>query len=563
MKISTLDKTVAVLLKDFFFIPRFQRPYSWEKEQVEQFWRDTVVENTADYFIGSVVLYEEDGSLGIVDGQQRITTIVMLLAALRDAFDENNLGELAKGLQEILEKRDVENRKRFALRTETSFPYLQDKILRHGKSVLVHDPGAEEKALQWAFDFLGKQIAEATEKWAAESKPENRIETILRSIRDKILALKLISVDLENEDDAYIIFETLNTRGKDLQVSHLLKNLFARLLKPTNKDLDPVKEKWTKVLGTFEASQVEIDADVFLHHFWLSRAKYVTATKMFADMKHEIMKSGKAKEVLDDLIADAPIYRTVVEPGFGKWKKDQAKLRDSLAALSVFRVQQPYPLVLSIMRAYKGGLSKKNAQAMLWAIERFHFTFTAIGGQSSSGGISLMYARWARDLYVAHKCGDEGAVQRVMKEIISELAKKGPPRDDFIAGFKALRYSDQLTKQKRLVQYILRKISDHQAHGGVAIDHTQMTIEHVAPQNPSSPPGVSEEHVAMLGNLLWCDSELQGKLDNKKFSEKVAVLKDSNVSGKDRIIGNDKWGEAEIEKRTAELAALAFDEVWA
>jgi uncharacterized protein with ParB-like and HNH nuclease domain len=123
MKISTLDKTVnGLLLKDFFFVSRFQRPYSWEKEQVEQFWRDTIVENAAEYFIGSVVLYKQAGAFGLVDGQQRITTVVMLLAALRDAFDENDLSDLAEGLQAILESPDVDNRKRFVLRTETSFP---------------------------------------------------------------------------------------------------------------------------------------------------------------------------------------------------------------------------------------------------------------------------------------------------------------------------------------------------------------------------------------------------------------------------------------------------------
>jgi uncharacterized protein DUF262 len=79
MKITTLDRTVADVLKEFMFVPRFQRPYSWEKEQVEQFWEDTVRENKSDYFIGSIVIFRQGNEFGIVDGQQRITTLVLTL----------------------------------------------------------------------------------------------------------------------------------------------------------------------------------------------------------------------------------------------------------------------------------------------------------------------------------------------------------------------------------------------------------------------------------------------------------------------------------------------------
>lgn len=89
MKIRSIDKNIADILNSGFYqIPRFQRPYSWERENIEDFWTDVFVNSGPDYFIGSMVVYKPENSdiAFVVDGQQRLTTITMLLAALRNAF---------------------------------------------------------------------------------------------------------------------------------------------------------------------------------------------------------------------------------------------------------------------------------------------------------------------------------------------------------------------------------------------------------------------------------------------------------------------------------------------
>lgn len=81
MNISSIDKTIRTDLKSSYYkIPRFQRPYSWEREHIEDFWNDSIRESSGDYFIGSMVVYEmSTDTYGVVDGQQRLTTITMLL----------------------------------------------------------------------------------------------------------------------------------------------------------------------------------------------------------------------------------------------------------------------------------------------------------------------------------------------------------------------------------------------------------------------------------------------------------------------------------------------------
>jgi uncharacterized protein with ParB-like and HNH nuclease domain len=150
MKITCADKEVGQLLKEAFYkIPRFQRPYSWDHVNVEEFWNDAVVESEGDYFIGNFVLYEDKGALGVVDGQQRLTTITLLLCALRNALKAQGDKKLAQGLHNLIERPDINSEMFYVLQTETSYPYLQEYIQKFGsKPTTSDDAGPEEKKIR-------------------------------------------------------------------------------------------------------------------------------------------------------------------------------------------------------------------------------------------------------------------------------------------------------------------------------------------------------------------------------------------------------------------------------
>jgi uncharacterized protein with ParB-like and HNH nuclease domain len=228
-----------------------------------------------------------------------------------------------------------------------------------------------------------------------------KIREALTRIRDKILALKVIYIDLDNEDDAYLIFETLNTRGKDLTPSDLVKSHLTKLLKPTNKNVDHTKDAWNGMVELIEGSAADLTVTSYLHHYWLSRHEYVTVKKLYKDLKRKVNKQN-AKDFLDSLIRDARTYREIQETAYRKWNKNDQQIRDSLDALNLFRLKQPLPMMLAIMHAYDAGeLKQKHAEGILRTIENFHFIFTAITSQRSSGGISFMYALHARSLLAA------------------------------------------------------------------------------------------------------------------------------------------------------------------
>jgi uncharacterized protein with ParB-like and HNH nuclease domain len=316
MKITCLDKQVGQFLKESFYrIPRFQRPYSWDRTNIEEFWNDAVVENESQYFIGNFVVYDDKTALGVVDGQQRLTTITLLLCVLRNTFQQHGLSHLANGIHGLIERTDISDQRFYVLQTETSYPFFQEHIQKFGdKPGAGSDAGPEEQLLKQAFEYFQTNMTDVVNAIGAlpnlsQAKKKARIQDELTKIRDKVLSLKLIFTALENDDDAYVIFETLNTRGKDLTLSDLVKSHLARLLKPANSGVDLAKDKWSEIHKVFEASQADLSVSTFIHHFWLSRYEYITEKNLYKSLKERCQfVLGRSAQRQHDL----PIYSRAV-----------------------------------------------------------------------------------------------------------------------------------------------------------------------------------------------------------------------------------------------------------
>lgn len=565
MKITCIDKEMKTVLESGFYkIPRFQRPYLWEKEQVEDFWTDAIASTEPEYFIGSMVVFGPiNETFGVVDGQQRLTTVSMILAAIRNKLNAENEELLAKGLHRLVERPDINFADQFVIQTETSYPYLQEKIQKFGEpDVDDIEAGQEEERLQRAFDLITSFVDDAVNSVKANmtipaKDRQNEIRKSLLTLRDRVLGLKLIFVELDNEDDAYLIFETLNTRGKDLSVSDLVKNHLTRLIKPTNANVDLARDRWNKIVETLEGSQEDLKLNSFLLHLWLSEHEFTTEKKLFKAIRSSVRKDN-AKAYLKKLGAEAATYRQIQETSYWKWKKEEVDIKGSLDALAVFRVKLQIPFLMAVMRDYKAGnIKKKHAEDILRAVENFHFMFTSVTSQRSSGGISQMYALHARQLLAAP---DLPAKQTCLNELKVKLRDKKPSFAEFETDFMAIGFTNDFTKQKKLVQYILARI-DEWSSKGVHIDYERMSIEHIASQNPGK-AGVSAKSVGMIGNLILVDAETNGKLANKDFAAKLKILSSTHVYLDDHIKQATNWTDKEIELRTRTLAKLAYEKIW-
>ncbi len=565
MKINSLDKNIkALLTSNYYNIPRFQRPYSWDRENVSEFWNDAIADSDGDYFIGSMVVFKSNGDLyGVVDGQQRLTTIMMILCALRNALDKDNFSDLATGIHSLIERNNIDNKSQYILSTETSYPYFQEYIQKRGKPSIDITAGEEEKNIENAFAMMNTYINEAIDSVRKDptlnkEKKQEKIKEKLLMVRDKILNLKLIFIELDSEDDAYVIFETLNTRGKDLSVSDLVKNHLAKYIKPKNVTVDTHKIQWERILSTIDGSAADLEMDNYLHHYWLSKYDFVTLKKLFKQVRKRVVKNN-AQDFLDEVEKDSITYREIHETNYRKWAVEELVLKKSLDALSVFRVKQQIPMVLSLMRDYKSKQIKlKHVQDTLLAIENFHFIFTAVTSQRSSGGISLMYASAAKKLDGARSISEE---LKVLKDFKSKVRKKIPTYKEFEVNFSEIVFTNELTKNKKLVQYILSKIDGH-LQKTYTVDYDNMTIEHIAPQDQKGSKKLKSKTIGQLGNLLFLNKELNEKLKSKNFTEKRKILQDNSVVLDKKIKDVKAWGEKEIQERTKYFAKLAYEKIW-
>jgi hypothetical protein len=564
MKITCVDEEVAGLLgRGYYIIPRFQRPFAWDNENIDDFLDDVVARGGEDYFIGSMVVYEDGKTTyALVDGQQRLTTITLMLCALRDAFADLQDHASAEGLQGLIEKRDLRAQLKFVLQTPSGYPYFQDVIQRYGEAKGKHEIGPDERRLTDAFNRIKRYIKAGADSFLKDKTKDEKTrcaEAIARleGIRDKVLSLKLILIEVDDPDDAYFIFETLNTRGKDLGVSDLVRNLLMSHLKQDNADVDLARVAFERILHLFRSSRADINVNKFLLHQWLSQYSYTSEAKLFRAIRSRISPDD-AQDYLDSLDSDAKLYRAISEPSapLRKWKKEERPVRDSLEALALFGVTQPLPMLLALMRSYERKEIRLPAlKRAIKAIEDFHFTFTAVASQPSSGGISSMYALHARNLTAA-KNPDKRQVE--IKALIDKLRDKRPSRELFIAGFQDLRASELYSQDKRLVTYILRRF--HSDCDGTPVDPDAMNIEHIANQTKAK----DHDLVAMVGNLMYVGHELNSALGDKSFAEKKAILQTAPaVWVDDFVLDGEEWGRDQILERTYELAGQAYDELWA
>lgn len=562
MKIESSGTDIEKLLgSNFFYIPRFQRPYSWDDDNIMEFWEDLIENEDNDYFIGSMVIYKKKKQeFGLVDGQQRLTTITILLCVLRDTFKELKCKDDALGIHQLIERKDRGNKDTFVLKTETSFPYFQARIQEYDTNSTLHvNALQEEKNLKNTHKIFKKSVDSIVTLVNDDSSIDKRDKLNtkikrLKNIRDTILNLHLILVTLENEDDAYLIFETLNTRGKDLSLTDLAKNHFSKHMKAKG-DVDHHKLQWKKMLETIHNSAVEISPDSFLHHFWASRYGGTTLKKVFPKLKKEITKSN-AKPYLDSLVSDSKLYRSILDPNYA-WSKNETEVSKSLLMLQIFKLLQATPAVLSLVRAYRNKIIKyAKLRDSIATIEKFHFIFTAITSSRSSGGISSIYTSFAKQLFDA-KNSEEASV--AISILIKKLKEKVPSREEFIVAFKEVSYTEVNSKQKNLVRYILRTVAEYKKVKH-SVDYDDLTIEHIHPQSLND--NWSGEIIGSLGNLLLVDSVMNQLLGSKEFKEKKKILIAQKYDLPQYILKTEKWTQEVVTKNTETMASLAYDEIW-
>lgn len=567
MKIEANDKEIQdIFSSGYFKIPRFQRPYSWEKDEVENFWEDITKNKDDNYFIGSMVVFQSAKPyFGIVDGQQRLTTITIILSVIRDSFIKLKQDNLARGIHKYIEKANVDNEDEFILNSETSFPFLQGVIQSYKKDNIKDEIGVEESNLQNAYSLIKSKLLTLIPQ--IELYDDKQIDLFndtkdnpiqkLKDIRDKILALKLVFIQLDNEDDAYLIFETLNARGRDLKTSDLVKNLFLKKLRSSNSRYDSAKISWNSLVSKFDNDIGEQTLDNYLLHYWLSEHKYITDKKLFPEIKSTLGDDNqKAESLLGTIIKTADYYKQITYPNSVEWAKQELKIKTIFENINLFKVKQQSSMTLSLTRAWRENkITMKMLKSALEKIEYFHFVFNAITSQRSSGVIATTYSDHAIKLTAA-KSHDQ--IQSIFKSLFNSLESKLPSFEEFYVNFAELNYLSNKTRNKGVIKYILSKQLG-EAISGLNINHHLLTIEHYIPES-SLKNGVSADIIGSIGNLILVDEVTNNNiLKNSAIEEKYKILNKNGYPLIQTYINNSSWGEQEVKERTEFIAKQLYE----
>lgn len=243
-----------------------------------------------------------------------------------------------------------------------------------------------------------------------------------------------------------------------------------------------------------------------------------------------------------------------------KWDNQIRSIKDSIIALNIFRVTQPLPMMLAILRELESDLiTKKQAKLAFQALENFHLQFTAITSQRIGGFTARLYSTSAYQLHAANGKDQKNCV---IKEFIDKIRERNPKIEEFEVDFIELVYTSTQTRQKNLIKYILSLFDKHWCNNKTVADYDLLTIEHIAPESGGDDWAVSSEIIGKIGNLILVTEQVNDVLSNKSFQEKIDILKENNIPMDKYLVNNHSWTDQQINKRNRNLAKLAYNNIF-
>lgn len=548
MKVEAQNLLIQnVFKKGKLIVPDFQREYDWDDVNLTEFIDDiNETKENDNYFIGHMVFEGEfNGSeFIIIDGQQRITTITILLCAIRDRFIELNEPDLANAIHEsYIFSRDINYLEYPILENRMPYPILQAQIQSKPEN---RDFGVKpDKKGEFKIISSYTKIAKILSVLDVEK---------LKILRDKVLNLETIFVAATDLASASTIFMTLNATGKDLSPLDLVKNYLFSLY-PRECHIDEPNDTWKEILKNTSGN------DKFLNNSFASRYKKIADHKIFKEIIKEVVNDIDAKSFLKNLKVDSAILKKINKPSEVDWNRNNHDIFESINAISkIFKVEVANSFLISLIREYEDDKITKNVlMKILHAMEKFHFIHTAICSNRSSG-YDKLYAKNAKLLYEA--------VGRENKHIIilnfkTDLERKIPDEDQYKANFdKKLYYSSKETKQKPLVQYVLNKLERQKNPNAILIN---TSIEHIYPEKHELWEDLENSSlIKNIGNLVLLDSGLNSNIGNKIFSKKKTIIeKESKLITTKEVFDNfQSWSDEEIQNRNVLLQNKLYSEIW-
>ncbi|GAA7491700.1 DUF262 and DUF1524 domain-containing protein [Helicobacter pylori] len=530
-----------------FVIPIYQRLYSWKKEQCKQLWDDIIKIGGNDemngHFIGSI-LYVRDGithssPLLIIDGQQRLTTITLLLIALRNhSSDEVKILEKfsRKETESYLINSNKDGDKKFRLILSESDKDTLLFLIDENK----RKPSEPSVKIVENFKLFEKWISENTDK----------LETICKGLEK----LMIVWIALEKgKDDPQLIFESMNSKGIELTQTDLIRNYIVMETETEEKQKNFYNQYWRAMEKDFTQNETLFNRFV-RHYLTIKTGKIPNEKRVYEAFKDYQQKEGiEIENLLKDLQKYCGYFCQIA------FKKEADKdLNKALSFLVDLERDVVYPLLLELYSDYSDGVLSKQDFIPIIALTESYICRRAVCGIPSSG-LNKFFASFTK------KIQKDEYLESIEKHFGSLTENRRFPDDD---EFKEEFMRKDFYKFE-LIEYLLYRMENFNRKEREPTD--KYTTEHIMPQKLTEEwerdlgqdhERIHTQYLHTIGNLTL--TGYNSEYSNKSFQEKQGMeggFKDSPLRLNQGLRNLESFGEKEIEKRANDLADWAL-KIW-
>ncbi|EPW4493845.1 GmrSD restriction endonuclease domain-containing protein [Vibrio parahaemolyticus] len=541
-----------------FIIPIYQRQYSWTQDQCEQLWKDIVRAGTTNleaHFIGSVV-YVERGlyshsdvpQLLVIDGQQRLTSTTLLIAALVSELNARSADNTS-----VIEGTNAKKLKKYYLCNDAEDGDLYYKLLL---------TKADDKELRAIIDNETKHDDDAT----------SRVIQNYQFFKDKLSRLgnekvseiylglqKLLIVDIaldRERDNPQLIFESLNSTGLDLSQADLIRNFVLMGLEP--KQQNTLYERyWFPMESDFGNGEYSWLFNQFMRDYLtLKTNKPPRINDVYEAFKKYVSSSHlDIEDVVADVRKHAQFYIA-----FSLEQEKEQKLLEAFQDLNAYKVDVSYPLILELYHDYDSQiLTLDEFIECVRLIESYVFRRYVCDIPTNS--LNKTFASFARSIRKS------SYLESFKAELISLSSYRRFPSDSELN--RCLQHKDMYNVRSRA--YWLRRLENHDKKERISVEN--YTIEHVLPQNKNLSTkwqlalgddwqSIQEEYVHTIGNLTL--TGYNSELSDRFFTEKRDMeggFASSPLTLNQSLRDHDTWNKESIQARS-KLLADKMQTVW-
>jgi len=522
-----------------YVIPLFQRTYSWTPKEWEVLWKDLVelceMENPRTHFIGSIVnmptvsVPEGVAKYLLIDGQQRLTTIFILLALLRNKARENQNLRFADEVNNTLLVNQYKDGNDYykLMPTQVDRPTFENLI--NG------NPNETENQITRAYVFFEKKLKQV------ELEPE-KLKKIITSY------FSVVSIVLDTDDNPYLVFESLNAKGRPLTQADLIRNYFFMRIH-VDKQEKVYNDYWLPMQIALGENLTE-----FIRHFLMRNGNIIKQGDVYYALKESVSTSN-ATDYLSDLKKFSIYYQRLIYPEL----EPEVLLQKYFRRLNRIEVTTAYPLLLNFYSNYADGkIIKDDFVTILKTLENFLIRRFVCNVPSNQ--LNKIFPIVYPQIISKHP-------GNIVEGFKSVLQGRGYPKDnEFYLRFRETKFYGGGDRQIK-TKLILETIEESFAHKEI-VPFDNLTIEHIMPQTLSewwqNELGAEWEEthdlfLHTIGNLTL--TAYNTELSNDGFPTKKTTLEESHLELNKYFKEIPYWTRNQIEQRAENLAKQAI-EIW-